>query len=214
MKTKFIFCLELLLILIGAKYGLALDVLDKMQQKYEQINSFATNFYQTLTNAATREQDLRKGKIYYKKPGLVLWQVLAPEKEKLILGENIVWDYFPEENIAYKYSRKQILTSKTMLKFISGKANIKEDFIPEFQGEQKDGLKFKLVPKKPEPNLVLAYIWVDKKSFLLNRILLIDFFGNGNELSLTNTRINIPLKNKLFYFHPNKGVEIQDNSKK
>ncbi|SDN69741.1 outer membrane lipoprotein carrier protein [Desulfonauticus submarinus] len=188
------------------------DILDKMQAKYEQINSFQAEFYQTLTNAATKEQEVRKGIIYYQKPGLILWEVLSPDPEKLVVGEKFVWDYFPEENTVYKYRREQILTSKTMLKFISGKANVKEDFVPEFQGKQKDGLKFKLVPKKPEPSLVLAYVWIDKDSYLLNRVMLIDFFGNGNELSIVNTKINQEFNPNLFRFKVKKDMEVIDNT--
>lgn len=189
----------------------AVEILDKMQSTYEQITSFETTYYQTLTNAASKEQELRKGKIYFKKPELILWQVEEPEPEKLVVNPEGIWDYFPQENTAYKYKKDTLFSSKTMLKFISGKANIKEDFIPEFIAKEKDGLKFKLVPKKPEANLVLAFIWIDEQKKLLNRILLVDFFGNGNELSLTNTKLNIPLEDNLFYLTLPQDVEIIEN---
>ncbi len=190
----------------------ASEPLDKMQASYEKIVSFKTTFYQVLTNAASKEQELRKGKIYFKKPELILWEVEEPEPEKLLVNPQGVWDYFPEENTAYKYPKDKLFSSKTMLKFISGKANLKEDFVPEFMGKEKDGLKFKLVPKNPEPNLVLAFIWIDEKKSILNRILLVDFFGNGNELSLTNTEINVPLDDKLFSLDLPKEVEVIENN--
>jgi len=190
------------------------SVLDKIQTKYQKLTSFQASFTQTLTNAATKEQDVRKGKLYFQKPGLIRWQILTPDPEILIVGTKIVWDVFPQENIAYKYQRNQILTSKTMLKFISGQANLAQDFISQEQGQDKWGLKIKLIPKQPEPNLVLAYVWINPKTYFLNKVLLVDFFGNGNELTINQLKLNPQLPAQMFKFTPTPQIKIIDNTKK
>ncbi|MBT8763314.1 outer membrane lipoprotein chaperone LolA [Desulfohalobiaceae bacterium Ax17] len=190
----------------------AQDIVGKVQEQYESLKAFQAEFEQILTNAATKEQEQRYGKIYFKKPRLIRWETSRPEAELLIVGQDIVWNYFVEEEIAYKYPVQTVLSSKTMIRFISGQANLKEDFIVENQGLDQELFKLKLIPKNPEPNLVLAYIWVDQESFLLKKVLLVDFFGNGNEVRLKNLEPNPLLEDSLFKFNPPKGVQIQDNT--
>jgi len=190
----------------------AQDIVGKVQGQYESLKAFQAEFEQILTNAATKEQEQRYGKIYFKKPRLIRWETTSPEAELLIVGQDIVWNYFVEEEIAYKYPVQTVLSSKTMIRFISGQANLKEDFIVENQGLDQGLFKLKLIPKNPEPDLVLAYIWVDRESFLLKKVLLVDFFGNGNEVRLKNLELNPLLEDSLFRFNPPKGVQIQDNT--
>ena len=190
----------------------AQDIASKIQSQYETLQAFETEFEQILTNAATKEQEKRYGRIYFKKPGLIRWETTSPEPELLIVGQDVVWDYFADEEIAYKYSAQKVLSSRTMIRFISGQANLKEDFVIENQGMDQGLIKLKLIPKKPEPNLVLAYIWVDEKSYLLKKVLLVDFFGNGNEVKLISLKLNPVLENSLFQFHPPEGVQVQDNT--
>ncbi|WP_457571022.1 outer membrane lipoprotein chaperone LolA [Desulfovulcanus sp.] len=190
------------------------DIVSKIQQQYENLNAFQAEFEQILTNAATKEQEQRYGKIYFKKPGLIRWETTRPEAELLIVGQDVVWDYFAEEEIAYKYPVHTVLSSKTMIRFISGQANLREDFVVENQGQDQGLIKLKLIPKNPEPNLVLAYIWVDQKNFLLKKVLLVDFFGNGNEVRLTNLELNPLVEDRLFRFNPPEGVQVQDNTQK
>jgi len=74
-------------------------------------------------------------------------------------------------------------------------------------------VKLRLVPKEPEPTMVLAYIWVDTKTSLLGRVLIVDFFGNGNQVSLTNLSVDKRADAKLFEFTPPSGAQVKDNTK-
>jgi outer membrane lipoprotein carrier protein len=199
--------------LIFAVNASAADVADKVQSKYETVSSLEAEVEQIQTTAATGQEEERTGRIYYKEPELVRWVTESPEKEVLIVGPEVVWDYFPEESTAYKYPVQEILSSKTMIRFISGKANLKEDFKIERQGREDGLLKLKLVPEKPELNLVLAYIWVSDKDWLVKRVLVVDYWGNGNELRLSGIEINHDLDDELFEFSAPEDVLIQDNTK-
>ncbi len=185
-----------------------------IQKQYQMLESFTASFVQKLTNAATKEVELRSGTIAFVKPRKIRWETTTPEKELLLVGENVVWDYFPEEKVAYKYAVGQVLQSKTMLRFISGEANLEEDFVIENQGDDNGRIKLKLIPKEPESNLVLAYGWVHPKTKLLSKVLIVDFFGNGNELELDGLVMNTKLNQDMFTFVPPKGVEVEDSSSK
>ncbi|MFP4168314.1 MAG: outer membrane lipoprotein chaperone LolA [Desulfonatronovibrionaceae bacterium] len=205
--------LSILFVLLCIPAANASSVADRVQSKYESLASLEAEFVQILTNAATEEQDKRTGRIYYSEPELIRWVTESPEKEVLIVGPKTVWDYFPEEDTAYKYPVREILSSKTMLRFISGRANLKEDFKIEDQGREDGLAKLKLVPHEPETNLVLAYIWVDEENWLVKKVLVVDFWGNGNELRLSGISLNPDLDDGLFEFSPPEDVLIQDNTK-
>lgn len=185
---------------------------DAIQKRYDSLSSFQTDFQQELTNAASGSVEKRSGKIWFKQ-SLVRWETHKPEKELLVVGQNAVWNYFEAEKVAMKYRPNQVFNSKTMIRFLSGKANLKEDFKIEEQGTENGMTKLRLIPKEPEPTMVLAYIWVDTKTNLLGRVLIVDFFGNGNQVSLSNLQLDKRAEPKLFEFTPPAGTKVTDNSK-
>lgn len=188
------------------------DIVGNIQKTYEQLESFDSSFIQTLRNTASGEEQERKGMLFFKNPDLVRWETTEPESELLIVGRNVVWDYFDDEQVAYKYPVEQILDSKTMVRFISGQARLDKEFWIETEQTEGGLVKLNLTPKEPEPQLVQAYVWVEPESALVRRILLQDFYGNENELVFSNIRINPEMPDALFEFTPPEGVEIFDNT--
>lgn len=188
-------------------------IADAIQKRYDSLSSFQTDFQQELTNAASGGVERRSGKIWFKQ-SLVRWETLKPEKELLVIGPRIVWDYFEADKLATKYRSSQVFNSKTMIRFLSGKANLKEDFMIEEQGVDKNGmLKLRLVPKNPETTMVLAYIWVDQKTNMLGQVLIKDFYGNGNLVTLTNLQLNRRMDARMFEFTPPAGVQVKDSTR-
>ncbi len=198
--------------LVSAPLAQGGEVADKVQDKYESLNSLKADVKQIVTNAATGQKEKREGKIYFRQPQLIRWVTESPEKEILVVGKDAVWDYFPAEDTVYKYSVSQMISSKTVLRFISGKAKLQEDFQVKRQGREHGLLKLKLVPYEPESNLVLAYLWVDEEDWLAKRVLVVDYWGNGNELRLSGISINARIPDSRFNFEPPPGVEMRDNA--
>lgn len=189
------------------------DLTRGIQKKYQSIQSLKTDFLQKLTNASSGEVEDHYGRIYFRKPGHIRWEEERPGQELLIVNGEVAWDYFPEEGVAYKYGLEEKFESQTMLKFITGDVDLAGDFRIERQGMEQGWAKIKLVPKKPEPNLVLAYIWVEEQSSLLRQVLLVDFFGNGNQLTFSNLELNIELDDALFEFTPPEDAIVRENPK-
>lgn len=185
-----------------------------MQQQYEALTSFTADFVQTLTNAQTGEKEVRKGTIAFRQPALVRWDTVSPEKQLLVVGDKAVWDYYVDEKAAYKYPTTDVLSSKTMLRFISGKARLEQDFYVTEHPEKDGLLEMELVPKEAEPGLVQATVWVTPGTYMLYRVLLVDFYGNQNDLSLDNLVLNPDLPRQGFEFSPPAGTKVFDNTKK
>jgi len=209
MRTLIFFLAVLALPLSAQASGLA----DAIQKRYESVQQFQADFQQELSNAASGSVEKRSGKIWFKQPSLVRWDTLKPEKELLVVGQKAVWNYFEADKIAMKYRTNQVFSSKTMIRFLSGKANLKEDFKVTEQGSEDGLIKMRLVPKEPEPSMVMAYIWVDPKTHFMGRVLIVDFFGNGNQVTLLGLTTDKRPDARLFEFTPPAGVQVRDNTK-
>ncbi|ACS79959.1 outer membrane lipoprotein chaperone LolA [Maridesulfovibrio salexigens] len=192
--------------------ALADELTTEIQKTYDSIKTFKADFTQTLTNAASKEQDIRSGKITFKQPSLLRWESIKPEPELLIVGESTVWDYFPEDELALKYRTQQLFNSKTMIKFISGQAKLEEDFVVENQGEDNGLIKLKLLPLEPETGMVLAFAWIDPEKKMMRKVLVVDFYGNGNEVFMDNIEIDPEVDDAQFQFTPPQGVNVEDNT--
>ncbi len=207
-------------VLVATAHAKTDPLVGELQATYESLDSFEAKFKQTLKNTATGEEEERSGMFFFKKPELIRWENLKPEEELLVVGKDVVWDYFKDEQVVYKYTVDKVLESKTMIRFISGQARLDQDFYIKREtsplaGEAKSKLiKLNLVPKEPETQLVQAYVWVDPDTKLLKRILLQDFYGNENEMSFEDIDLNPVLPPELFMFAPPPDAEVFDDTKK
>lgn len=197
------------------------DMPDLIQERYETLKTFQADFVQELTNVSSGEVEMREGRIWFKQPSQVRWETEVPEKELLVVGPEVAWDYIEEDELALKYSVASLLDSKTILRFISGQANLKEDFIVKTEWQGADVVRAKwgqgytvmqLVPKEAEPGMVLAYIGVEPDTGLLRQVMIVDFYGNGNEVRLSNVELNIDLPEEMFVFTPPQGTQVEDNT--
>ncbi len=200
----------LLIALVSVWCAEASELTDKIQQRYDTLQSFRAFFLQKLTNASTKQTQERLGTIVFARPRFIRWETTSPEEELLIIGKDMVWDYFPQEQTAYRYTVDQVLDSKTMIRFLSGEANLKDDFKVQDLGRDGEFQHLKLIPKEPEPNLVEGEIWVRPGQDMLERIKLVDFFGNINELELSGLELDVAVESKEFILEPPKGTEILD----
>ncbi|GAB7022793.1 LolA family protein [Salidesulfovibrio brasiliensis] len=197
------------------------DITDRIQTRYDNLKTFQGTFVQVLTNAASQQSETRTGDIWYQQPSLVRWVTVEPEKELLVIGKDYAWDYFEDDLTAFKYSIEGLLDSKTILRFISGQANLREDFIvktewigdDEVRKEWGDDLTIlQLTPKEPEPGMVQAYIGVDPETALLKRVLIVDFMGNGNDVMLNDVTTGKSISPEMFEFTPPENVVVEDNT--
>jgi len=166
--------------------------------------------------------DKREGKIWFRQPSQVRWETTAPEKELLVVGPEFAWDYIPDEELAIKYGVASLLDSKTILRFLSGQANIKEDFVVKTEWPGADDVRAKwgqdltvlqLLPKEAEPGMVLAFVGVEPDTGLLRQVMIVDFYGNGNEVTLSNVETDVDLAPDMFAFTPPEGAHVEDNTR-
>ncbi len=82
---------------------MAADLASVIQQRYETLKSFSAEFEQTLTHKESGSVERRQGSLLFQKPLLIRWQTAKPHEETLVVTAREIWDYLPDEEVAYRY---------------------------------------------------------------------------------------------------------------
>lgn len=189
-------------------------LIDLIQNRYEQTQAFDSTFEQTLTHKESGAQEKRQGKLLFQKPLRIRWETRKPHEETLVVTDKEIWDYLPDEEIAYRYSPELIKDSRNIIQVVTGQAALNRDFDVKNDGRENGLVKLLLYPREPSPQLVEAAIWVDPDTGFIRRARIIDFYGNGNEVKFGKFAPRESISPSQFAFTPPKGIEVEDRMEK
>lgn len=201
------------------------DVVTRTQAAYKALNDFRADFTQELTHQESGTTETRTGTLLFKKPLLVRWESVPPHAELLLVGEKDIWNWLPDEELAYRYNLDMAKDSRSLIAVLTGQSPFDRDFDVEFMNEipaGEDAAKEKaagvldavhllLYPKEPTPQMVEVQLWLDPASGVIRRAQVMDFYGNTNRITLANFRPDQKLSAKDFTFTPPKGAEVEDH---
>jgi len=186
--------------------------LKKMQDAYASMQSFRAAFTQELMQRETGSTEKRRGSILFRKPLFLRWESEKPHEELLIVNDREIWNYLPEEELAYRYSRALAEDSRSIIQVITGQSSLDKDFDVEALGEGQGGtLHFRLFPKEPSTEMTEVQLWIDSKSHLIRRAKVVDFYGNTNSVSLERIEAGAPAPDGSFRFAPPPDTEVEDH---
>lgn len=186
------------------------ELIARIQDRYEGLKSFTANFDQTLLHKESGSQEKRNGRLLFKKPLQIRWQTEKPHEETLIATDREIWDYLPDEEIAYRYSPELIKDSRSIIQVITGQAALSKDFQVKGQGSEGNLAKLALYPREPTTQMVEATIWVDPDSGFIKRARIVDFYGNENDVRFTRFDPDAAIAASQFKFTPPANVEVED----
>jgi len=181
-----------------------------VQKRYTTIDAFTATFTQTLTHQESASEEVRQGTLSFKKPRLLRFETDAPYAQSIIANDELIWDYLPDEAVAYQYALSMLDESASIYNVITGQSRFDTDFV--VQEEAGDGAWRVLVlfPNEPSTQFTEAKIWIHAKTYLMERIIITDFYGNTNDLRFKKIQINPNLPASTFAFTPPPGVDIED----
>ncbi len=211
-----IFC-ALAVMLFGSAATAAGDqgtdaVLKQVQAAYASMQTFRASFTQQLFQRETGSTETRRGRILFKKPLFIRWESEKPHEELLIVNDKEIWNYLPGEELAYRYSRTLAEDSRSILQVITGQSPLDKDFEVKNLGEEKDGLlHLQLFPREPSTEMTEVQLWIDKKSSLIRRARVMDFYGNTNGIDLGKIESGVSVPESSFRFTPPPDIEVEDH---
>ncbi|NLN60407.1 MAG: outer membrane lipoprotein carrier protein LolA [Deltaproteobacteria bacterium] len=193
--------------------ALSLDeLLVKVERQYDLTQDFEAGFIQETTLKSLAKTEREQGRLYFKRPGKMLWQYEKPQRKTLVVNPEKSWLYLPEDRVAYVQQTDRLLQSTAAVRLLSGFVGIKNDFHVQFaeadQGERKGNYFLRLIPREGNAGFSQAHIEISGATYFINRIWFEDPYGNVTRVTLFNTKLNQKLKDDKFLFRIPVGVEI------
>jgi outer membrane lipoprotein carrier protein len=180
-----------------------------LQKRYEGIRDFTADFVHTYRGRALRTESREQGTVSIKKPGLMRWVYMKPERKEFVSDGHKVYSYIPEDRqvIVTTVPAEDAATTPAM--FLAGKGDIVRDFTTAFESNPPPGtVSLKLTPRKDEPEYEYLIITVDEKTLQLRALTTRDRQGGLSTLSFTNLKENTGISDKEFAFRVPRGVDV------
>ncbi|MDR2893283.1 MAG: outer membrane lipoprotein carrier protein LolA [Deltaproteobacteria bacterium] len=200
---------------------------DAVQKRYAQLDNMHVLFEQKITHGESGITEERQGEIHFRKPFLVRWITRPPAEEVLVVTDKLIWQYLPDEELAYKFPIEAVDDKNAFLRVLFGMSSLSSSFeitvlsdkdVPgkpdaeAGQGEADALVCLQLDPFEPSTSLMQAIIWVEPDSATLRRLQITDFYGNVSEMSVTSLEVNVKIPDSTFEFSPPPGTEIEDQT--
>ncbi|MDM8216343.1 outer-membrane lipoprotein carrier protein LolA [Desulfovibrio piger] len=198
---------------VAAVQAAAPQEVAQLKTTYAALQSFRASFEQTLTHQESGKKEVRKGTLLFRKPLSIRWETSEGTQELLVVTPSEIWDYIPDEEIAYRYPPELVQDSRSIIQVLTGQAALDKDFDVTSEGRKGAFRVLHLYPKDPTPQMVEAQIYLDDKGYI-QRADIVDFYGNHNDVRFTAFSANARVKDQDFRFTPPKGVEVEDRTQK
>jgi len=187
------------------------DIIDSLQKKYNEIDSFSAEFEQTFTSRGIEMKEF--GIVMMKRPGRMYWEYRQPTQKYFVADGKKTYFYVPKDNQVL-VTEMALSDSGSPLLFLLGKGDIRRDFDPvveksaEKSGADLEIVTLKLTPKVPNPEFIYLILEIEKDSFLIRKLTVVEPIGQQNEYALKNMKENVRIPNKQFELKIPSNVEV------
>ncbi len=207
-----------------AQEGETLDaaaIVTLVQSFYDQTKTLQAEFEQTRYTRLYDRYDRAKGRVVFKKPGMMRWDYAQPNGQVFVSNGAKLLIYQPPEQGEKRGQLIERALDQDQLpsafSFLTGSGNLEKDFevrLLEHDNEKfKDGYVLQLIPRRPTPNYEQLVFYVrtlnsgGKRAGIVQRVLIIDAAGNRNRFDFSEMKFNRDVPDKKFNYKPPKGTE-------
>ncbi len=199
----------------------AAAIVTLVQTFYDQTKTLQAEFEQTRYTRLYDRYDYAKGRVVFKKPGMMRWDYAQPNQQVFVSnGKKLLIYQPPEEGEKRGQMIERALDDDQLpsaFSFLTGGGDLDKDFevrLLEHDNESfNDGYVLQLIPRKPTPNYEQLVFYVralasnGKRAGVVQRVLIIDSAGNRNRFDFSKIKFNRDVSNKRFDYRPPKGTE-------
>lgn len=199
---------------VHAEQRLAIPkLLKEVENHYSQSATLSANFVQIIEDASfSKKKKKSSGKIFFKRPSKVRWEVTQPETSLLVSNGQKYLYYTPpfdsDEKGQLLEKKSSEVQSKLAESLLAGSFSMKQ--IKKI--EQKSPISFQLIPQpKMAGTVIRATIEVDPDQKLIRKVILEHQGGNHSELTLSQIELGPLLSDSLFEFIPPPNTDVIKN---
>ncbi|SRR5712692_1459367 len=183
-------------------------IVDGLQKSYDSAVDFVAEFRQE-TEIKTVNRNLKSwGKVYFKRPGKMLWRYEEPKGQWVLADGKSLYYYQPEQKQVLKSPLKNAFRSDVPLSFLLGIGNLKRDFRATLKGSEQGDYILQLGPKGEMGGVGEIFLGVESHSFDIHWARIRDAAGNLTTIRFSGMRKGTGLKDSLFLFKLPEGVDL------
>ena len=182
------------------------SVVSDIQKTYESIVTLTFEFTQELSMNGMESLFEATGKAVFKKPGMMRWDYITPDKQQIVSDGKTIWIFQPSFNqvIVSSFPKERNVARD----FLSGMGRLNEDFSIALLEGSSSPYHLKLTPKEPQTNTTGLIIRVNEKTSMVEEFTNFDLLGNATKIKMKKIKINAELSSDLFSFTIPEGAKV------
>ncbi len=184
------------------------EVLKRLENKFEHINSIKVHFYQTILRKGQKEPFRARGTAWFKRPHSMRWEYEAPERQLIIVnGERVfLWEQGPNQVMVYK--RKRFIPGELGNIFFPSASLIEKNFFVEREKSTADTILLELTPKGELSGMRKIHVRFHRSNMMISALEFEDSLGTKTVIRFEDAEVNPDTPEELFVFKPPEGAKI------
>ncbi|HYH05581.1 MAG TPA: outer membrane lipoprotein carrier protein LolA [Thermoanaerobaculia bacterium] len=189
------------------------EIIKQVQEQQKKTTTLQADFRQEKELALLARPEVSTGTFVYSKPNNVLWTYEAPKRVQMVIANGLLTTYYADLKKAEQIDVKKF--EDRIFKYMGATGAIDE--LARY-------FNFTITDSKAKPVYVLDLtpktravskrvqkikLWIDKKTFLTNKIEYVEGDGDITRYEFTNIRINQPVPASKFALSLPPSVKVE-----
>ncbi len=173
-------------------------VVERLQKRYDSTLDFVAGFRQETKIKALNRSLTAWGKVYFRRPGKMLWQYDEPKGQVLLADGEYLYFYQPEEKQVIKSRFSSAIRSNTPLSFLLGMGDLKRDFKATLVNSEQQQYVVRLAPNETMGGMADLLLGIEVKEFDIHWVQIEDAVGNVTTIRFSEMQRGVGLKDSVF----------------
>lgn len=184
------------------------QIVDSLQKNYDATVDFVADFRQQTEVKTLNRKLTTSGKLYFKRPGKMLWRYEEPKDQFVLADGKNLYFYQPDQNQVIKSPLKNAFRSDIPLSFLLGLGNLKKDFNAALKGIEENDYVLRLEPKGELGGFSEVFVGVNRSKSDIDWVSVRDAASNVTTIRFSDMRKGVGVQESLFRLKVPDGVDI------
>lgn len=184
------------------------EIMAKVEQRYSG-NAFSAKFDQKSTIKAMQITDTANGTVLIKRPGMMYWEYVAPEKQEIITDGTTIWAYRPEDNQVTTGKAPDYFGGGKGASFLSDIRLVRKQFdVTIYIKDNPDFYILKMIPLDKKYDVKEIFLSISKKNFDVARVATYNSYDDETLIDFSDYKFNLNPGDEKFRFAIPPGVDV------
>jgi outer membrane lipoprotein carrier protein len=185
------------------------EAVRRVQSFYEKARDLSARFTQTYDNQAFHQKLVSKGRVLWKKPGMIRFDYEEPDAKFFVVKHDRIVSYSPsaQQAMTGPFHADKLSAS---VAFLFGKGDLAGEFNVRKadRADLAEGTRLLLTPKKDDPRFDRVYLVVDPQSDEVRESVVVDGSGNENRFAFSDIKVNAGVPDSAFDYKLPEGTQV------